>query len=264
MTTASIPTASIPTADPMGLVPIRSQRFSTLVAVEVRKQLDTRSGRTLLGVTVGAVVALLGWKLLHTTEMPPSFVNYTQATRATVTTLLPVLGLLAMTSEWTQRTALTTFTISPRRLRVIGAKFVAALLVALVVLVLCLLLTAGAAAIGGRIAPGGMGFDHLGDQLWSTTVATVCQVVMGAAFGALVPVTAAALGAFLLAPTVWSVLGPTILGHSARWLDVFEAYSRIGSSEPGLHLAQTLTAIAAWVVVPLVVGVHRSLHREAK
>ena len=260
MTTTTIAS----TVDPTGTVPIRPQRFSTLLGVEVRKQVDTRSGRALLGVTVGAVVALLVWKLLHTSEIPPSFVNYTQSTRATITTLLPVVGLLAMTSEWTQRTALTTFTISPRRGRVIAAKFAAALLLAMVVMVVCMLLTAGATALGGRIEPGGMGFDHLAEQLWSTTIATVCQVVMGAAFGALIPITAVALGVFFLAPTVWAVLGPAVLQDQARWLDVFEAYSRIASSEPGRHLPQTLTAIAAWVVVPLVVGVHRSLRREVK
>ncbi len=44
--------------------------------------------------------------------------------------ILPVVGIMAMTSEWTQRTALTTFTLSPRRIPVLFAKLVAAIALA--------------------------------------------------------------------------------------------------------------------------------------
>ena len=40
--------------------------------------------------------------------------------------LLPVLGILLVTSEWSQRTAMVTFTLEPSRSRVIAAKFVVA------------------------------------------------------------------------------------------------------------------------------------------
>ena len=41
---------------------------------------------------------------------------------------LPVLLILMVTSEWSQRTGLTTFTLEPHRGRVVGAKFVAGLI----------------------------------------------------------------------------------------------------------------------------------------
>ena len=53
-------TAIAPTPDATGTVPIRPQRFSTLVGVEVRKQTDTRSGLALLGVTVGSPGSVAG------------------------------------------------------------------------------------------------------------------------------------------------------------------------------------------------------------
>ena len=56
-----------------------------------------------------------------------------------------------MTSEWTQRTALTTFTLSPRRLGVIAAKFIAAIALSCAVMFVVLLLTGGAAALGGLV-----------------------------------------------------------------------------------------------------------------
>src|SRR2546421_152111 len=52
--------------------------------------------------------------------------------------LLPIVGLLAITSEWSQRTALTTFARVPRRERVIAAKLLAGVALALAAVVLCL------------------------------------------------------------------------------------------------------------------------------
>ena len=48
--------------------------------------------------------------------------------------LLPVLGILAVTSEWSQRTGLITFVLVPVRSRVLGAKLIASLLLAVAML----------------------------------------------------------------------------------------------------------------------------------
>ena len=44
--------------------------------------------------------------------------------------LLPVLGILLVTSEWSQRTGLITFALVPVRSRILGAKLIASLLLA--------------------------------------------------------------------------------------------------------------------------------------
>ena len=44
--------------------------------------------------------------------------------------LLPVLGIMSVTSEWSQRTAMVTFTLEPSRSRFLAAKFVGTLIVA--------------------------------------------------------------------------------------------------------------------------------------
>ena len=63
--------------------------------------------------------------------------------------LLPVIGILAVTSEWSQRTALTTFTLVPRRARVIAAKLIAGVVLALIAVLVCLAAAAVAAAASG-------------------------------------------------------------------------------------------------------------------
>lgn len=257
-----------PSTSPTNMVPsshhaIRPQRFSTLLRVELRKLTDTRSGKVLFGSAVTLTVGLLVWKLFHTSSVPVEFSRYNASVQPAVSLLLPVLGLLAMTSEWTQRTALTTFTLSPRRLRVFGAKFGAALVLGIGVLLVTVPLSLAATALGGVIGDGAT-YANAGGEIRATVIATLLQVVMGAAFGALIPVTAAALGAFFAAPTVWAAFAPEVLKDNSRWLDIFEAYDRLASNHPTHHLAQTLTAIAAWVLLPAAIGLYRSVRREVK
>lgn len=242
---------------------IGRQRFTTLLGVELRKLIDTRSGKLLFGSAIALPIALLVWKLTHTSTIPPTFGGYNASVLPSVSFLLPVLGLLAMTSEWTQRTALTTFTLSPRRLRVFTAKFSAAVMLGIGVLVVTVPLALGATALGGSIADGA-DYANAGGEIRATVIMTLLQIVMGAAFGALVPVTAVALGAFYAAPTVWSGFAPGLLGHNARWLDVFDAYGRLASTHPTRHLGETLTAITVWVLAPAAVGIYRSARREVK
>ena len=241
--------------------PIRPLRFATLTAVEMRKMTDTRGSRWLLGMIVGLLGAVLTWKVAHG-SVEVSVDNYGGATVSVLAFLVPVIGLLAMTSEWTQRTALTTFTLAPRRLPVIAAKFVAAMMLSLAIVAIGLLMAVGATAIGGLVH-GDASYAGLLTDIRGAAIIVALQVTMAAAFGALAAHSAVALVAFLVAPTAWAAVSVELKGASA-WFDVFGAYERLSSSQPFDHLAQTLTAVGVWVVVPSVLGVARSLRREVK
>lgn len=249
---------------PAELDRIRPQRFSTLVRVEFRKMTDTRSGKVLIAAIFAVALLILGWKLIHTGSIEPGFENYLEGMQAGVGFVLPVVGLLAMTSEWTQRTALTTFTMSPRRLRVIAAKFVSALGLSLAVLITTIGLTAAATWLGGVIGGHGASFAGAGSVLRPTIVASMAQVVMAAAFGALIPVTAVAIACFLAFPAIWASVGPTVLKDSSSWFDIFGAYDRLGSAHPWTQLSHTLTSVVVWVALPLAIGVYRTMRREVK
>jgi ABC-type transport system involved in multi-copper enzyme maturation permease subunit len=241
---------------------IRPLRFPTLLAVEVRKMLDTRSGRSLLASTVVVSAAVLVWKVAHS-SVETAFDNYSRGVATMVAFLTPLIGLLAMTSEWTQRTALTTFTLAPRRLPVIAAKYVASLLVSLGAAAVGMAMAATACAIGGELHGPSDFSGWLGDIRYAA-VFVVLQVTMGAAFGAMAANTPAALSAFLLAPSVWTMLPDDLLNSVAPWLDIFEAYGRLSSDLPLDDIAKTLSAVAAWVVFPAAIGLTRSLRREIK
>jgi ABC-type transport system involved in multi-copper enzyme maturation permease subunit len=263
MTTAlsTMPAPSDRTAPDRIATPVRPLRFSTLTSVEFRKMTDTRSGRWLLVTILGLVGGVLVYKITQS-RIDVAFGNYSRAATTVVAFLAPVIGLLAMTSEWTQRTALTTFTLAPRRLPVIAAKYVAAITLSLAVLAVALLMAAAATAIGGLIHGDASFAGAMGD-IRTSLIIVVLQVTMAAAFGALAAQTAVALVAYLAAPTAWALVADGLQGV-APWFDVFTAYDQLSSSQPFDHLAQTLTAITVWVVVPSVVGIVRSLRREVK
>ena len=60
------------------------------------------------------------------------------ATIGVASIFLPIVGLLLVTSEWSQRTALTTFTLVPERGRVVAAKLLAGCALALAAVAICL------------------------------------------------------------------------------------------------------------------------------
>ena len=42
------------------------------------------------------------------------------------------------------------------------------------------------------------------------------------------------------------------------------AYDQLSSPHPFTHIAQTLTAVSIWVVLPTIIGIATSLRREVK
>jgi hypothetical protein len=180
--------------------------------------------------------------------------------------LLPVLGILAMTSEWTQRTALTTFTLAPRRIPVLLAKLVAALLLMLAVMLAITALAALATLLAGAIS--GDPISWLGQDPWrywaGQYLTQGMYVLMGAGFGALIPLTGVGLTAFFVAPFLFAILANTLLKHVGSWFDVFSAFNRIAAFKLDGKGWESLTSILIWVVVPIVVGLYLCNRREVK
>jgi hypothetical protein len=241
---------------------IPRQRFATQFRLELRKLVDTRSGQVLLGLILATSACIIVYLLVQP-KYEVTFHRYSMGAANTVAFLAPIIGLMAMTSEWTQRTALTTFVQSPRRGRVIAAKFAASITLSTVMLGLVLLLAAAGTGLGGAIR-GDVSWAGLTDDIRTYLIVMLLQVIMACAFGALAGQTALAIGAYLAAPVVWAELSRNVLGDTAPWFDIFEAYNRLSSNQPWDDLGQTLTSVAVWVALPAVLGVRRSLRREIK
>ncbi|WP_426564928.1 ABC transporter permease [Angustibacter sp. McL0619] len=251
------------------LGPVVRPSFVRLTRIELRKSVDYRAGRWILGVIVGLAVLALAWMVWTSWHDPQGHINFRDfagAALAAAAFLLPVLGILAMTSEWSQRTALTTFTLSPRRVPVLLAKLMAALLLMLAVMVSITVLAALATALAGAISGDPVSWAGADPwQYWGGQYLTQAMfVLMGAGFGALIPITGVALTAFFVAPFLFAILASTLLKHIGSWFDVFSAFDRIGQFKLDGKGWESLTSVLIWVVLPIAAGLFLSNRREVK
>src|ERR1041385_6710808 len=83
--------------------------LSGLLAIELRKTIDTRAGFWLLVSSGLAAIAVAAVTLAAGNQHTPTFGLLFERTIGMGSIALPVLGVLAITSEWSQRTAVTTF-----------------------------------------------------------------------------------------------------------------------------------------------------------
>ena len=229
-----------------------------LIAVELRKMTDTRSGFWLpIGVAVVTLVGALIASANHGGHGATlTHVLYVATQPAAL--LLPVMGVLLICGEWSERTKLTTFTLVPNRWRVIGAKLGASVLVSTLALVICLLFTVVCVTLFGH-APAGAGSLPL-TVIAQSWVFLVAGMVMGFAFGAAILVSAPAIVAYLLLPTVWDAIVGGIHGLSglATWLDSSESLSPL-TQQPlsAIQWAHALVTFAVWIGIPIVVAARR-------
>lgn len=234
-----------------------------LVLVEMRKMLDTRSGFWLLAIivvlTAVATVLTAVFGPDEGTEMEVLLL----AASAPQGLLLPVLGVLLVTSEWGQRAAMTTFTLVPRRERVVVAKILAALGIGLAVLVVTFAIAALATALSGADVG-----DVESETLGHFTLLQVLGILQGLAFGLLLLNSAAAIVSYFLLPVVSTIVFSVVepLSDLRDWVDLGFAQSPL--SEPGsltgdewAHVASTS---AIWIVLPMALGTWRMLTAEVK
>jgi ABC-2 type transport system permease protein len=242
--------------------------FTRLLRVELRKLVDTRAGFWLLTAIGLITVAVIGVFLFVAGPDQLTFINFVGASATPQSILLPVLGILAVTAEWSQRTGLVTFTLEPSRGRIAVAKLVAVTLVGLLAVVVAL----GVAALS-NVA--GMAFmDGAGN--WTFEVANVRDffavqligILQGFAFGMLLMNTAAAIVLYYVIPIAWSVLFAMVgaLENVAPWLDLNTAMAPAFEQQTfqagdWVHIA---VAGTIWVVLPLALGLVRLLRREVK
>lgn len=268
---SAVITDSSPTMDISATKPTP---FARLIRLELRKMVDTRAGLWLLVATglVTALVLVIQLWVGVAQDLPLSMRSFMIGMNTPMGVFLPVLGIMAVTSEWGQRTALTTFALVPSRGQVMGSKFAAMMVVAVGALVIGL----GLAALANLIFSALYGAD----PVWNVGVAATAKYFLlhvigmstGFAFGALLLNTPAAIVAYF----VYSFVLPTIFGIGAAlvgwiadiqpWVDFSFAQTPLfdGSSMDGENWAQLGVSGLIWLVLPLAIGLWRVFRAEVK
>ncbi|MFC6885733.1 ABC transporter permease subunit [Actinomadura yumaensis] len=238
-----------------------------LVAVELRKMTDTRAGRWLLVLIGLTAVAMMPVVLFAMDEEEQSLREMFVASQTGVALLLPVLGILAVTGEWSQRTALTTFALVPERERVLAAKLLAGAGLAAAFAAFGGAVAVLARAVGGAAGLSG-GSWSLPPSLFATAVLfAVVTLAIGVAFGMLFMNPAVSIVLYFLLPTLWSTLGEMIdrLKGPAGWLDTNQTLNVLyETGVSGEEWARVGTSLAVWLLVPLAAGAVRLARREVK
>ena len=99
--------------------------FTKLTVVELRKMVDTRAGFWLQLTTAVLTLAIVILFCIFGETQDLIFRDMFALAILPASILLPIIGILLVSSEWSQRTALITFTLVPQRMRVMSAKIAA-------------------------------------------------------------------------------------------------------------------------------------------
>ncbi len=264
--TSAAEPAHVVTRPVTGAIPL-----TRIVKVELRKSFDTRAGFWLLcSIGLGALVttgAVIAWA-------PRTELTYSQLVLAIgmpMTVILPVIAALSVTSEWTQRTGLATFTLVPQRGRVMLAKAIGSVLVALASTVVAF----SVAALGNVAAAQLTGIAPVWDgdagALAAFASAITLLLLTGFTLGALIRSSAGAIVAYM----VYAFVLPGVLTLLAMYQEWFRdlrpwvdaKLTQNALLQGGLagdqwtHLAVTSLA---WFVIPLTIGVRAVLRAEVK
>jgi hypothetical protein len=271
MTATIVPPASITEAAPVrrtaGAIPI-----TRLVKVELRKMFNTRSGFWML-ISIGVLsVIATGAALIFAPDSAVTYESFARAIGFPMSVILPMIAILGVTSEWSQRSGLTTFTLVPSRGRVIGAKAIATLLVGLGSMAVAFAVGALGNVAGSALA----GVDTVWDISLSMAPQMVLGDLVGMAIGFILGVVLRNSAAAIVGYFVVSLVMPGILVLLAQvrpwfedlqpWIDWNETQVVLfdGATNTGKEWAMLGSTTMIWIVIPLVVGLLSLRRSEVK
>jgi ABC-2 type transport system permease protein len=270
MTTAAIETADVRTPARHRPAPARIP-FTRVVGVELRKMFDTRSGLWLMASIGLLAVVATGAVIIFAPSDQIDYESFASAIGIPMTIILPMIAVLSVSSEWSQRSALTTFTLVPSRARVIAAKALLTVGIGVVSMVAAL----GVGAVGNVVGSALAGVD----QTWNISPAEFSQIVLADGIGMLMGFMLGVLlrnsPAAIVGYFVWALVLPGISSALASantwwndhgaWFDLKWASSGLyDDSMTGQMWAQLAVTAVIWLVVPLAIGLRSVMHAEVK
>ena len=244
---------------------------SRVVGVELRKMFDTRSGFWLMASIVIAAVGATGAVILWAPDDELTYSTFATAIGFPMAVILPMIAILSVTSEWSQRSGLTTFTLVPHRGRVISAKAIASVTVGVV----SMLLAFGIGAAGNVLGTAITGTEQIWDVSFTDCLYIVLGNVLGLLVGFMLGVLVRNSAGAIVGYFVYSLLLPTLSGILADsqdwyhrlhpWVDFNFAQSALFNGDMGgEQWAQLATSGAIWLAAPLVVGLALVMRSEVK
>ena len=249
----------------------RTIPFARVVAIELRKMFDTRAGFWLMSSIAAAAVVASVAVIAFGSDQAQAYSSFGQAFGIPMTIILPMVAVLAVTSEWTQRSGLTTFTLVPHRGRVAWGKAAATAVVAVVSMALAFGVGALGTLLGSALHDTAVVWDVSMSQALYIVAGDAVAMAMGFMLGVLIRNSPGAIVAYF----VYSFVVPTLSGLLAAsqawwrdlqpWLDFnFDHYRLYDGGLSAEQWLQTGTSALLWFVLPLTIGLVTLLRSEVK
>ena len=278
---SAVVTTPVPTASPATVPPTarrdRAARTITpipmtrLAKVELRKMFDTRAGFWLMA-SVGIVAVLAtAAVILWAPDEAITQETFASAIGMPLSVVLPMIAILSITSEYSQRTGLTTYTLVPWRGRVITAK----VLVTFAIGIVSMFFALAVGALGNLLGSALTGLDPVWDISVQTfsyiLLANILGMLMGFMLGVLFRSSAAAIVGYFVYSLVLPVAFGTLAAFQAwfrdlqPWVDVNFAITRLfEGSLTTEHWQQLGVTTIVWLWIPLALGLRAVLRAEVK
>lgn len=266
MTTGTLERSDARLASPQQQIPT-----GRLIGVELQKMFDTRSGFWL--VTGGGIVSAIATiaTLIFAPAHSLGYGTFASAIGAPLSVVLPMLGVLGVTSEWSQRTGLATFTMVPRRERVIASKAAATMIVGLGSIALALAIGALGNLVGSGIRGVPVQWDLPASRIVLIFVADGLGMLMGFTLGVLIRNSPGAIVAYF----VYALILPAALGTLAEyqswfakaqgWVDFRYSSTRLYDGGLGAtDWAHLGVSGLIWLIIPLAIGLRVLMRSEVK
>jgi len=259
-----------------GLAPrgdVRRIPLSRVTAIELRKMFDTRSGFWLMASIVIAAVLATAAVIAFAPDDELTYSTFGTAIGFPMAVILPMIAILSVTSEWSQRSGLTTFTLVPHRGRVIAATAIASVAVAVGSMLLALPIGALGNVVGTAITGT--------PQVWDVSLVDVSYIVLGNVLGLLSGFTLGLLirssAGAIVAYFVYSLVLPSIaevLAASQQWFADLRPWADVNYAQGALFAfdgsltgdqwAQLGVTGVVWLLIPMAIGLRLVLRSEVK
>ena len=173
-----------------------------------------------------------------------------------------MIAILSVTSEWSQRSGLTTFTLIPHRKRVITAKAISSVTVGVVSVLLAFVIGALGNLAGAAITGAALVWNVTLTECLYFVLGNVLSLLIGFMLGVLIRASAGAIAAYF----VYSFLLPTVFGllaASVTWFRDLQPWVDVQFAQSALFLFEGALTGEQWANIA-VTGGHLAGHPDGR
>ena len=241
-----------------------------VVSVELRKMFDTRSGFWMMASIAITATLATGAVILFAPDSELTYDTFAAAIGFPMSVILPMVAILSVTSEWTQRSGLSTFTLVPHRGRVISAKAVASVIVGVASMVVAMGIGALGNVVGTAITGTPQVWNDSFVHLSEIVLANVLGMLIGFTLGVVIRNSAGAIVGYFVFTLVVPTLSGLLAANAAWWKTPSPGWTStsrralFNGEMAAANWAHLATASTIWLIVPLAVGLRLMMRSEVK